>query len=146
MITGYVHTVDHMVKFDFDATAYFEQASLEEVINLAQGHWGADCDAGHPIAAYFIKQEEPQFLTFASYLAMEEDLEYEVVIVEKEALAWLLSKLNLELEILNLGLIEILNRGEKSDEENLRLLAKNLQISLTLLKKVSAPTTPPMKS
>jgi hypothetical protein len=137
MITGYLHTVDHMVKFDFDATAYFEQASLEEVIRLAQGHWGADCDAGHPIAVYFIKREDPQFLTFASYLALEENLEYEIVIVEKEALAWLLSKLNLALEILNLSLIEMFNRGEKNEEENLKLLTKNLQISLALLKKVS---------
>jgi hypothetical protein len=44
----------------------------------------------------------------------------------------------MELEILNLSLLEILHRGEKSGEENLHLLAKNLQISLTLLKKVSA--------
>src|SRR5205823_1079481 len=45
MIRAEVHSDDHKVKASFDATAFFERATLEEVLGLAEIGWGGNYEA-----------------------------------------------------------------------------------------------------
>jgi hypothetical protein len=90
------HSDDHQHEVDFDAESWFEQASDDEIIDLAKTGWGGDVDADE-VALFFEGKHDGVTAMFA-YLATRPKMSlsrdtvgYECNVTESDALAWVVA-------------------------------------------------------
>jgi hypothetical protein len=96
MITATATTDDLAIHVDFDATPYFEQASEEELLALADCGWGGDYPADD-VAHFMEGSGDKQLDRLFTYLEIKNDFRsddddptgFEVQIARGEALDWL---------------------------------------------------------
>lgn len=87
MIKAEIHSDDRKIEVEFDATAFFKQASDGELQRLAdcdfRGDYPAD-DVGH-----FEAERNPEVQRVFDYLDIVRDQGFEVVVDSDDASAWL---------------------------------------------------------
>ena len=92
MIRANVHTDDRHYDVDFDATAWFEQASDQEIIELADCGWRGDYPAD--AVAEFMADHNNQIQRLFDYLSHDprtgkDPIGFECSVNEGDARAWL---------------------------------------------------------
>ena len=92
MIRANVHTDDWHYDVDFDATAWFEQASDQEIIELADCGWRGDYPAD--AVAEFMADHNNQIQRLFDYLSHDprtgkDPIGFECSVNEGDARAWL---------------------------------------------------------
>lgn len=65
MIQGKCRSDDYNVEIEFDATAWFEQASEADIIKLAECQWGGDYPAD-AVSEFFSDQETSRIFDYVS--------------------------------------------------------------------------------
>jgi hypothetical protein len=95
MISAQAETDDSAIVLEFDATSFFEQASDEDLIDLAECGWGSDY-AADEVAHFMEASGDEQFGKFFAYLAIKNEFRgddemtgFEVKVNRGEALDWL---------------------------------------------------------
>jgi hypothetical protein len=87
MIRAEVHSDDHKVEVNFDATAWFQQASEDEIVSVAACGWQYDYPTDNIAIWYSAANEEVQKLFF--YLGIVQDQGFGCWVHANDALAWL---------------------------------------------------------
>jgi hypothetical protein len=92
VIRAEVHSDDHKLRANFDATLWFEQADDAEIAELANCNWGGDCAAD--AVAEFMADYEPSVAKVFAYLDLEpsnwgEPVGFECHVEAADARAWL---------------------------------------------------------
>jgi len=89
MIHAECHSDDHVVEVKFDATAWFEKATDEEIKALAACDWGGDYP-GDAVAEWMAEHDASVKALF-DYLALrpKEPLGFECHVDATDALAWI---------------------------------------------------------
>ncbi len=85
-----VHTDDHAFEYDFDAAPWFEQATIEQIIALANCGWGGDYPAD--VVAHWMADYDERLQLLFSYLeiaAKTEAVGFECHIDDGDAGRWL---------------------------------------------------------
>lgn len=85
-ISAKAHSDDWKAKADFNAHLWFDQASDEEVIDLAENGWGGDYSAD--VVALFMEERSLVIESLFEYIQISK-MGYEVEINPDEAAAWL---------------------------------------------------------
>lgn len=93
-ISAECHSDDRIYEVSFDATPWFEQATDEEIIELAYCGWGGDYAAD--IVATDLPGDNKELAALFSYLAViasiphkRDEKGFEVHVNETEAMVWL---------------------------------------------------------
>jgi hypothetical protein len=92
-ISAEVHSDDHVFEASFDATKWFEQASDEEVVDLAKICWGGDYASDE--VARFMQEHDTDVKKVFDYLALDptmgtgDTVGFECHVDEREARVWL---------------------------------------------------------
>jgi hypothetical protein len=94
IILAEVHSDDHVFEVEFDATPWFEQASNEAIVALADCEWGGDY-AADAVADFFSESNE-QISDLFTYLHTIRNLRshkdmngFECHVNSEDAYAWL---------------------------------------------------------
>jgi len=88
MIRANVHTDDRHYDVNFDATAWFEQASDQEIVELADCGWGEDYPAD--AVAEFMADQNQEIERLFEYVSHGKDpIGFECSVNERDARAWL---------------------------------------------------------
>lgn len=87
MIKANVHSDDHVYTHDFDATPWFQQASDEELIELAKIDYGGDLAADQ--VALILEDQDAEIATLLEYCRKKDEVGFEVHINQSQAEAWL---------------------------------------------------------
>jgi hypothetical protein len=92
VIRAEVHTDDHKVYASFDATPFFEQATLDQVVALKAIDWGGDYQAD--AVALFMLGKDPEVGLLFRYLELVPPgsdgypLGFECRVDEEDVLRW----------------------------------------------------------
>lgn len=92
MIHAETHPDDHAMEVEFDATPWFEQASPEEIVDLAECGWGGDLPADQ-VAEFFEESDEDVSAMF-SYVHLRhktsrDGFGFECYVDSGDALEWI---------------------------------------------------------
>jgi hypothetical protein len=87
MTRAEVHSDDHKVEVNFDATAWFQQASEDEIVSVAACGWQYDYPTDNIAIWYSDTHAEVQKLFF--YLGIVQDQGFGCSVHADDALAWL---------------------------------------------------------
>jgi len=71
MIKAEVHSDDHNIEVEFDATPWFDYASEKQIIELARCDWGGDYPAD--AVAQFCSNHDPRIQKLFDYLDINQD-------------------------------------------------------------------------
>jgi len=85
MIKAEIHSDDHHMQHDFDATPWFKQASDEEIIALAKCGWRGDY-AADVVALHTPDNEGIERVLI--YVRSQDEMGFEVVVDADQAIAW----------------------------------------------------------
>ena len=89
MINANAYSDDHIFTAKFDATEFFKQAELKEIVQLASIGWGGDY-AADDVATFFEDKVGFEDVTkIFEYTRMKEDIGFECHVDEKDAMIWL---------------------------------------------------------
>ena len=95
MISAIADTDDFAIILEFDATSFFEQASDEDLIALAECDWGHDYPADE-VAHFMEASGDEQFGKFFTYINIKNEFRgdsdmtgFEVKVNRGEAIDWL---------------------------------------------------------
>ena len=95
MISAIADTDDFAIILEFDATPFFEQASDEDLVALAECDWGHDYPADE-VANFMRDSGDKNFVKFFTYLDIKNEFRgdsdmtgFEVKVNRGEALDWL---------------------------------------------------------
>jgi hypothetical protein len=86
-IEAETHSDDRRFEVEFDARKWFEQASDEAILKLAEVNFGGDYPADD--IAQWMAGHHPQIRDMFKYISVMDDVGYEVYVNEESALAWL---------------------------------------------------------
>ncbi len=84
------HSDDHAIEHDFNAAAWFEQASAEQIVALANCGWRGDYPAD--AVAHFMADHDDQIAAMFSYIEIANgigDSGFECSVAEESAMSWL---------------------------------------------------------
>lgn len=93
MIKAETYSDDHAAEVNFDATAWFEQATDEEILELARVDWGGDYEADD--VARFFEDKVPAVDAMFTYIqaynrvAEGDSIGFECRVDADDALAWI---------------------------------------------------------
>ena len=85
-IKGTMHSDDYVFECEFDATSWFEQASPEEIVELANCDWGGDLPADR--VAQHVEDIDPDVAACLDYCRRKDGVGFEVYVDEEAALQW----------------------------------------------------------
>lgn len=88
MIRAEAHSDDHRIEVEFDATLWFEQADIQEILDLAKCEWGGHYAADQ--VALELADGHRELTRLFDYLNIVNDVGFEVHVDEDNARAWLL--------------------------------------------------------
>jgi hypothetical protein len=81
------HSDDRKIELDFNAAAWFEQASDQDIRDLAEIDWGGDY-ASDAVAQFYSDSDLKKLF---AYVGVVDDCGYECNVVEESAMTWLRS-------------------------------------------------------
>jgi hypothetical protein len=95
VIEAEAHSDDYNVQISFDATAWFEEADDESIIDLAECGWGGDYPADE-VAQYFEETFTKRLFTYLSFSPTMpwsgDTVGFECNVQAEQALVWIASR------------------------------------------------------
>ena len=82
-----MHSDDYVFECEFDATSWFEQASNDEIVELANCDWGGDLPADR--VAQFVEDSDPDVGACLDYCRRKNGIGFECYVDEESATLWI---------------------------------------------------------